>query len=186
MSTRLMCFPANDETFCDLASRAMVRAGHGATPAGLAEVLRPTFPGVVVRAQDPSAALGFEARWYAYRDGRLVTRSSETWWDDDSLPRVVIDETNRYTEANDAACALFGIPAGTLVGRSWEEFASQAAVVAAEDLRQSLQSLGHGDSTFHLTRPDGSSFDIDYHTVVYVSGASVLYETVLRERPDSG
>jgi len=186
MSTRLMCFPATDETFCDLASRALARAGRGATPEGLADVLRPTFPRVVVRAQDPSAAHGFDARWYAYRDGRLGTRSSETWWDDDRLPRVVIDETNRYTEANDAACALFGMPAGTLVGRSWEEFASPAAAEAAEDLRQSLQSMGHGDSTFHLTRADGSSFDIDYRTVVYVSGASVLYETVLRERPDSG
>ena len=58
------------------------------------------------------------------------------------------------------------------------------AKASADALRQSLQRAGHGDSTFRLTRPDGSSFDIDYHTVVYVSAATVLYETVMRERPD--
>ena len=96
----------------------------------------------------------------------------------------MIDQTNRYTEANDAACALFGVPYGHLIGRSWEEFADVPAKASAEALRQSLQRAGHGDSTFRLTRPDGSSFDIDYHTVVYVSAATVLYETVMRERPD--
>lgn len=95
----------------------------------------------------------------------------------------MIDETNRYAEANDAACALFGLGPGELVGRSWEDFAPPATAEAAEALRQTLQRQGQGDSTFRLTRPDGSRFDIDYHTVVYMSGNSVLYETVMRERP---
>lgn len=96
---------------------------------------------------------------------------------------MAIDQTNRYAQADDAACALFGLGPGELVGRSWEEFAEPATAEAAEALRQTLQRQGHGDSTFRLTRPDGTRFDIDYHTVVYVSGGSILYETVMRERP---
>lgn len=153
------------------------------TPEALASALRPTYPSVVVRKQEATAALGFGQRWYAYRDGFLATADVQRWWDDDRIARVVIDQTNRYAEANDVACALFGVEPGALVGRSWEEFAEPATAEAAEALRQTLQRQGHGDSTFRLTRPDGSQFDIDYHTVVYVSDDSVLYETVLRERP---
>lgn len=153
------------------------------TPAALVSALRPTYPSVVVRKQDAAAALGFSERWYAYRDGYLATADAQRWWDDDRIARVVIDETNRYAEANDAACALFGVEPGALVGRSWEEFAEPETAEAAEALRRTLQRQGHGDSTFRLTRPDGTQFDIDYHTIVYVSDDHVLYETVLRERP---
>ena len=72
---------------------------------------------------------------------------------------------------------------GSLVGRSWTEFAPRRAAEEAEALRQSLQRHGHADSTFRLTRPDGSIFDIDYHTIVYATGDQVLYGTVIRERP---
>ena len=48
-----------------------------------------------------------------------------------------------------------------------------------------MQQRGHATSTFQLIRPDGARFAIDYHTVVYISGAKILYETVMRERPGS-
>lgn len=156
------------------------------TPEALTAALRPTYPSVVVRKQDATAALGFGERWYAFRDGYLTTAEVHRWWDDDRLARVVIDQTNRYAEANDAACQLFGLAPGQLSGRSWEEFAEPATAEAAEALRQTLQRQGHGDSTFRLTRPDGTQFDIDYHTIVYISDDSVLYETVMRERPARG
>ena len=181
----LMCFPANDKTFADLAYRALAGAIARPAPDVIAAVLRPTYPHVVVRPQDPAAALGPGARWYVFRDGQLSSRSADQWWEDDDLPRVVIDQSNRYTEANDAACALFDVAPGGLLGRSWEEFAGAATAHAAEALRQTLQQNGHGDSTFQLTRADGSVFDIDYHTVVYVSAERVLYETMMRERPDA-
>jgi len=117
--------------------------------------------------------------------GPESSRPADQWWEDDDLPRVVIDQSNRYTEANDAACALFDVAPGGLLGRSWEEFAGAATDQAAEALRETLQHNGHGDSTFQLTRANGSTFDIDYHTVVYVSAERVLYETVLRARPDA-
>jgi len=180
----LMCFPAGDTTFADLAKRALGSSDGRATPDELAAELRPTYPHVVVRPQDPAAALGPGARWYVFRDGRLAIQPDDQWWEDDALPRVVIDETNRYAEANDAACRLFGLRPGELVGRSWEEFAEPATARAAEALRQTLQRQGHGDSTFRLIRPDGSRFEFDYHSVVYISGARVLYETVMRQRPE--
>jgi len=180
---RLMCFPATDVTFGDLVSKAFDAAGPGRAPQDLQAALRPTYPHVVAKAQDATAALGFDERWYVYRDGRLRSGPGDSWWEDSGLPQVVVDETNHYTAANDPACALLGVAPGQLVGRSWEEFASSATAEAADALRQSLQRFGHGDSTFRLTRTDGSILDIDYHTTVYVSGASVLYETVMRERP---
>ena len=181
----LMCFPAGDKTFADLAYRALAGAVDRPAPDVIAAVLRPTYPHVVVRPQDPAAALGPGARWYLFRDGQLSSRPADQWWADDDLPRVVIDQTNRYTEANDAACALFEVAPGGLLGRSWEEFAGAATAQAAEALRQTLQRNGHGDSTFQLTRANGTTFDIDYHTVVYVSAERVLYETVFRARPNA-
>lgn len=182
----MMCFPADDKTFADLAYRALDGAVARPAPDVIAAVLRATYPDVVIRPQDPAAALGPGARWYVFRDGQLSGRPADQWWEDDDLPRVVIDHNNRYTEANDAACALFDVAPGGLLGRSWEEFAGPATAQAAEALRQTLQRNGHGDSTFRLTRANGSTFDIDYHTVVYVSAERVLYETVLRARPGAG
>lgn len=179
----VLCFPASDTTFAALATQALAALPGERTPEALAAALRPTYPSAVVRRQDATAALGFGERWYAFRDGRLAPIDDQRWWDRDDLARVVIDETDRYAQADDAACALFGLGPGELVGRSWEEFAEPAAADAAEALRQTLQRQGHGDSTFRLTRPDGTRFDIDHHTVVYMSGGSVLYETVMRERP---
>lgn len=179
----VLCFPATDTTFAAIATQALAALPGDRTPEALAAALRPTYPRAVVRRQEATAALGFDERWYAFRDGRLTPDDDQRWWDREGLPRVVIDQTNRYAQADDAACALFGLGPGELLGRSWEEFADPATAEAAEALRQTLQRQGHGDSTFRLTRPDGTRFDIDYHTVVYMSGDSVLYETVMRERP---
>jgi len=179
----ILCFPAGDTTFASLTTEALTTIPGGRTPEALASALRPTYPSVVIRKQEATAALGFGERWYAFRDGHLAVANAQHWWDDDRLARVVIDQTNRYVEANDAACELFGLGPGQLIGRSWEEFAEPAVAVAAEALRKTLQRQGHGDSTFRLTRPDGTHLDIDYHTVVYVSDDSILYETVMRERP---
>ena len=181
-SIRVMCFPASDAAFCDLANEALATAW---TPEAMADVLRRTYPSVVVRKQHPTASFGSrDERWYAYREGRVTSQPSDPWWDTEGLARVVIDQTNTYTEANDEACRLFGTEPGSLVGRSWMEFAPPGAADEAEVLRQSLQRHGHGDSTFRLTRPDGSTFNIDYHTIVYAAADQVLYETVMRERPD--
>ena len=178
---RLMCFPASDAAFFDLANAALATAS---TPVAMAEILRRTYPSVVVRKQDPTASFGpGDERWYAYREGRVTSQPTDSWWDEEDLARVGIDQTNAYTEANDEACRLFGVEPGGLVGRSWADFASAGAAEEAEALRQSLQRHGHGDSTFRLTRPDGSVFDIDYHTIVYATDDQVLYETVMRERP---
>ncbi|MEO5939528.1 MAG: PAS domain-containing protein [Candidatus Limnocylindrales bacterium] len=185
MNVRLMCFPASDSTFVDLAHLALTEAGARPRPEDVQQLLRPTYPQVVVRVQDAAATVGFGVRWYAFRDGRVEAGSIEAWWDDPDVARVVIDHTNRYTEANDAACRLLGVPVGGLVGRSWEEFAEPETAAAAEALRQTMQRRGHAASTFQLIRPDGGRFTIDYHSVIYVSDATVLYETALRERPRS-
>jgi hypothetical protein len=51
----------------------------------------------------------------------------------------------------------------------------------AEWLRQSLRRHGNGFSTFRLLRTDGIDLEIEYHSVVYARGETVLYETALRE-----
>lgn len=180
-SVRLLCFPSDDAAFGALALEAVAGA---AEPRMAQASLRAIYPAAVVRPQEEIASLSLAGvRWYAYRDGRLTTSSSGAWWAQTDLPRVAIGEDNRYTEANAGACQLFGVGPEGLVGRSWEEFAEPPAVEAAAALRSALQRHGHGDSTFRLLRPDGSRFDIDYHTVVYQGPTGVIYETVMRERP---
>lgn len=155
-----------------------------AEPGELQTALRRAFSRAVVRAKDPLATFGSFGPdiWYCYRDGRLTAQDEEArWWEADSVAHVVIDQSNRYVEANAAACALLGVAPGGLHGRRWSEFAAPGAEEDAEWLRQSLQRHGNGFSTFSLLRKDGSALDIEYHCVVYARGESILYETAMRE-----
>ena len=92
---RLMCFPASDAAFVDLANEAL---GTAETPVAMAEALRRMYPSIVVRKQDPIASFdpGGE-RWYAYREGRVMSQPADSWWDDAGLARVGIDQTNTYS-----------------------------------------------------------------------------------------
>ncbi len=177
----LRWFPAEDETFGTLAAEAVAEAS---APGAAQATLRAIYPTAVVRAQEDVAAFGVAGvRWYAYRDGRLTPSAPAAWWGESGLARVAIGEDQRYVEANAEACRLFGVGSDGLIGRSWEDFAEPPAVEAAAALRWTLKRHGQGDSTFRLVRPDGSKFDIDYHTIVYRGPTGVIYETVMRERP---
>lgn len=62
------------------------------------------------------------------------------------LPRSGRARTGPVRRArHDAACSLFGVPPGSLVGDSWETFALQPSIEAAAALRAALQQHGHGE-----------------------------------------
>ncbi len=176
-----LTFPADDAVLRDLVESSVLDAVE---PERLQTALRRAFPRAVVRAKDPLATFGSIGpdTWYCYRDGRLTAPDEETrWWEAGSVAHVVVDQSNRYIEANAAACALLGVEEGSLIGRRWSEFAQPGAEEDAEWLRQSLQRHGNAFSTFRLRRKDGSALEIEYHCVVYARGESVLYETAMRE-----
>lgn len=181
VTTVTLTFPADDAIFRDLVEATLPEA---VDPAQLEAMLRRAFPRAVVRPRDSLATFGTlgPETWYCYRDGRLTSIDrDDRWWESETVAHVVIDQTDRYVEADPAACSLLGVEAGGLQGRRWSEFAEPGAVVEAEWLRQSLQRHGNGFSTFRLRREDGSALEIEYHCVVYARGETILYETKLRE-----
>ena len=101
MGVMLMCFPASDATFSDLAHRALADVGERPTLDAVAAILRRTYPLAILRIQESTATIGFGVRWYAFRDGRVAAGPTEPRWDEPAGARVVIDQTNRYIEANE-------------------------------------------------------------------------------------
>lgn len=78
MSRRVSCVPGADDEFCDAANAALAGIDGHAKPDEiafmLADLLRPTYPAVVVHRQDSIARVYDEEVWYAYRDGYPLAR----------------------------------------------------------------------------------------------------------------
>jgi hypothetical protein len=72
MSRHVTCIPSSDETFQTDASAALAKIHDGRlddVADRLSDLLRPTYPAVVVRRQAVLARLMDKDVWYAYRDG---------------------------------------------------------------------------------------------------------------------
>jgi PAS domain S-box-containing protein len=99
-----------------------------------------------------------------------ATRSGGEVHDPDDLPRavfgeafdamVVADDDGRYTDANPAACDLFGLPREELLGRSIEEFAPDGFDFEAAwaEFQESDRQRG----TFPLVRADGERRTVEF------------------------
>jgi hypothetical protein len=74
MSRRVICLPSVDVAFGEAAAAALHaidgRVSDYNVAFALAEMLRPSYPTVNVRRQDPIARIPGDDVWYAYRDGK--------------------------------------------------------------------------------------------------------------------
>jgi len=75
MSRRVICLPSVDVAFGEAAAAALHAidgqvSDHNVAFA-LTDMLRPSYPTVNVRRQDPIARIPGDDVWYAYRDGKV-------------------------------------------------------------------------------------------------------------------
>ncbi len=75
---------------------------------------------------------------------------------------LIVDDQRRFVDANAAACALFGVPLGGLVGRRIEEFAPAPSSYDAVAAWNRFIALGHDSGEFPLVRADGSIAMVEY------------------------
>jgi hypothetical protein len=78
MSRRVSCLPSVEVAFGVAAAAALDKidgqvSDHNVVFA-LADMLRPSYPTVHVRRQDPIARVAGDDVWYAYRDGKPYKR----------------------------------------------------------------------------------------------------------------
>ena len=73
---------------------------------------------------------------------------------------VIADDEGRYVDANPAACDLFGLPRGELLGRSITDFAPEG--YNSENVWQAFTENTHERGTFELVRPDSSERVVEY------------------------
>ncbi len=73
---------------------------------------------------------------------------------------VAVDSGERFTFANTAACEIFGVPPGGLVGKGLREFLSEEGwrAVLEETERRRRQEIGRYE--LEIIRPDGRTRDI--------------------------
>jgi two-component system cell cycle sensor histidine kinase/response regulator CckA len=102
---------------------------------------------------------------------------------DASLDAMVIaDDEGRYTDANPAACDLFGLPRGELLGKRIAEFAAPHYEQGTN--WRSFRQDGRLRGEFPLLRPDGSRRLLEYSAVADVLPGrhlSVLRDVTERE-----
>jgi len=81
----------------------------------------------------------------------------------ESLDAIVIaDDEARYTEANPAACALFGLPREEMLRRRVPDVAPPSLREEAEQAWRDFRSAGSQKGEFELARPDGSTRIVEY------------------------
>jgi PAS domain-containing protein len=77
----------------------------------------------------------------------------------------VFDRTGAFVQADDAACELVGVPAGSLTGRSWGEFVrSGTPRPERAALWNLLEAHGSLQSVFDVPLPGGGFRVIEYHS----------------------
>src|SRR5689334_9590218 len=82
---------------------------------------------------------------------------------DEVLDGVLIaDDDRRYVDANAAACALFGVPRGDLLGHRIEDFVEDVTGVDPVAAWNRFLARGHDAGEFLLVRPDGTRVMVEY------------------------
>jgi len=99
---------------------------------------------------------------------------------DELLEGVVIaDDDRRYVDANSAACALFGVAPGGLIGKRFEDLASPPPEFDAAGAWNRFLAEGQQSGEFPLSRPDGSRVVVEYRARANV--APGVHIAILRD-----
>jgi PAS domain S-box-containing protein len=162
---RLLTFPHEDGAFAAHIAAARGSLGHWDASVVEAEV-RKAYPNATFRRSAQLAQFDADDEtWYAFRDGRSSTQDTARWWDDEDLPRTVMDESGRYIDANQAALDLLGVSRDRLLASRAGDFSQHEGT---DEVRRALFGLlaerGELHSTAVVLRPDGARWPIEYRT----------------------
>ena len=125
------------------------------------------FPLVVVRER----ALSGHPALYVYRDGRWQP-PEEPWWEDPSLPRVVLSTEGWLTDANRSAADLLEMDAAHIAEHHFTDFVVPGSLDDALALFRAVEGGHPLDATIQLRPSSGSAVAIDLHAAR--QGASVV------------
>jgi PAS domain S-box-containing protein len=161
---QLLTFPHDDLAFRAHVEAARQRIG-GWSESRIQAAIRDAYPEAVVRRASVLAGIEPVARWYAYRDGRILPRpADEAWWLEPDLPRTVIDAEGRYLDADESAAELFGVSRQEiLAGHAGDFTRHEPDAEVGRRLLALLRDTGRMDSTAIVRRPDGSEWPIEFH-----------------------
>src|SRR5580704_1331941 len=99
---------------------------------------------------------------------------------DELLDAVVIaDDDRRYIDANSAACVLFGVPLGGLIGKRVEDFAPPPTGYDVIGAWRQFIAKGHESGEFPLLRPDGSRVVVEFRARANI--APGIHLSILRD-----
>jgi PAS domain S-box-containing protein len=163
-SIQVITFPHDDVAFRAHVEAAQAVAGRWDGELVEQEV-RQAYPSAVVRRAHPLAELSSaQQTWYVYRDGEITPAQNGEWWVDDGLPRTIVGAAGTYTEANEAAAALFGVSRRKIIGAPAGSFTRhEANEEVGRRLFAALAQAGAVHSTAVVTRPDGEEWSIEFH-----------------------
>lgn len=163
----LLCFPPQDVAFSTIAVRYL-DAGPRVTPDALQAELRVMYPNAIVRPRESFAALGGNAAWYVYRDGRYSPFAGDgaPWWEHPDAAFLVIEtESGRYVDANAAALELIGIDRERLLAMRTGDLVHREGRVTVPWVWKLLHDVGEIHSTSLMQTPDGREVPVEYHLV---------------------
>ncbi len=146
---RIIVIPSDSGAFREHVERLMEH-GRFRTPDELEVRLRHLFPRVRVRARSLSAE---PPAWYVYRDGGWRPSGGRPWWEDERIPRVVLNRDGWIAEANVPAQSLLRIGDPGEDPRHYTDFVLPGTVEDATALFEA--ALRGREAATVVLRPDG-------------------------------
>jgi hypothetical protein len=131
-----------------------------ASPAELERRLRRIFPRVIVRERKLS---GEPPTWYVYRDGAWLSSDAGDWWQQPSMPRVVVSASGFMVEANATAAGLLGIDAASPDLYHFTDFILPGTLQDAQALFDVVQRGHDLTATIRLRPLSGDVIAVDVH-----------------------
>lgn len=155
----LITIPSSDPAFMKHVHRVQDERPAG-NPSDLEARLRKLFPRVVVRERSLS---GEAPAWYVYRDGRWRSPKFGPWWEDDSLPKVLIASDGWISSANPTAAGLLGIAVDDAPTHHFTDFVVPGALQDATDLFQIVEQGDPLTATVLLRPVSGEILALELH-----------------------
>jgi PAS domain-containing protein len=159
---QVITIPGSDGAFRDHVAQLEATSWD---PDALQRRLRRIFPLAVVRER----VLSGEPALYVYRDGRWQP-PKRTWWEDSSLPRVVVSSDGWLTEANRSAAELLEIDPGSAPEHHFTDFVVPGSLDDAIALFRVVDGGHPLSATIQLRPSSGSAVAIDLHAARHGSG----------------
>jgi PAS domain-containing protein len=154
----LITIPSSDPGFRAVVDGVAVDPMRG--PADLERQLRNIFPRVVVRDRDIA---GEPRAWYVYRDGRWRSPVAESWWDEASVPRVVVGADGWLREASTTAAGLLGIDGSAAREHHFTDFVVPGTLDDSLALFEIVNAGNELAATVRLRPTSGDIIAVDIH-----------------------